>query len=1068
MRRESDDHAAEVRAPSAVANRLPVASLLCASGACALVYQVAWLRLLRLVFGSTTAATAAVLAIFLGGLGFGALVLGRRADRTARPLRLYAALELGVALAAAASPLLVMLVRHVYIALGGVQALGMPVATGLRLALAALVLGLPTFLMGGTLPAAVRAVEDASDPSRRRTGLLYSANTIGAVLGTMWATFVSLELLGTNRTVWCAAVANGVVALLAGILARRMAPRAEAAPAIGSRTAAVGGVPDGRARQPLPAAAPVPLVLAAAAVVGFAFLLMELVWYRMLAPLLGGSTYTFGLILAVALLGIGVGGLLYAAGSVQRQPTLRVFSFTCALEALCIVLPYAAGDRVALLTLRVQPPDSAGFVHVALAWALVTLVVVLPAAIIAGYQFPLLVALLGRGEHAAGGDVGAAYACNTLGAIAGSLAGGFGLLPWLSAPGVWRTVTCLLAGVAVVSLLQARRARAGRRWGVASAILAGLGMVLSTTPGPTAFWRHSPIGARRVEVSLRDPNDVERALRDARRAIIWERDGVESSVALYRANAYALFVNGKSDGNAIEDASAQVMSGLIGAILHPNLTRVLVIGLGTGSTAGWLAQLPSVERVDVVELEPAVVHVADVCSPVNRDVLSNPKVRVIIGDGRDLLLTTRDTYDLIYSEPSNPYRAGVASLLTQEFYQAVAARLRPDGVFAQWVQGYEIQPQTLHSVYATLGTALPEIETWEVGLGGDLLLVASRRPRAHDLGVLQARVGQEPYRSALALVWGVSGVEGLYSGFVGTTALADDLRHEADAGVNTDDDTILEYQFARSAGQNIPYAAVALRERAAASGQQHPAVTGGSVNWPRAEELRGARAITEEFGTAVHAEDTPSFERAVARQTYADGQPANARRHWLAQNEGPTVPADTTMVAEILADIADPRALPYIEAVRSLHPAEAEALLALFAERVDQPQTAVTHLVSAFETYRDLPWTGRPVMRRALALALRLATQHPELAAALLDALAKPFAVRALDDERMLTRAAIGFTPGMEQRCAAALAELEPNVPWDRDLLAARVRCYSSVHHPLEARARAELNAFIRQAPKAQ
>jgi spermidine synthase len=795
---------------------------------------------------------------------------------------------------------------------------------------------------------------------------------------------------------------------------------------------------------------------------------MELVWYRMLAPLLGGSTYTFGLILAIALLGIGGGGLLYAAGSSRRQPTLLAFAFTCTLEALCIVLPYAAGDRIALLTLMVQPLDTTGFARTVLGWASVTAVVVLPAAIVAGYQFPLLVALLGTGERRAGRDVGAAYACNTVGAIAGSLAGGFGLLPLLSAPGVWRAVTYLLACTGLASFLYAWRGRVASRWGAVSAVLAVLSIGLCTTQGPTAFWRHSPIGARRMLVAVHDPNDVERALRETRHDVIWERDGVESTVALRRANGYALITSGKSDGSCIGDAPTQIMSGLIGAILHPDLKRVLVIGLGTGSTAGWLAQVPSVERVDVLELEPAVLHVAEVCSRVNRDVLANPKVHILVGDGRDFLLTTRDTYDLVFSEPSNPYRAGVASLFTQEFYRAVAARLNPEGVFVQWVQGYEIQARSLHSIYTTLGTALPAVETWQVALGGDLLLVATRRPRTHDLAVLQARVDQEPYRSALALAWGVSGVEGLYAGLVGTTGLAEEMRYDADAHINTDNHTPLEYEFARSVGSDIPLLIGPLRERAVARGYQHAAVINGTVNWRTAEELRGARAVAEEVGADVHVEDDASYQRAMARQAYGAGKLAEARQHWGAQPEEPKTPVDTTMVAEVLADVADPRALPYIEAIRSFHPAEAEALLALWHDRSGQPQRAVAALVNASEAYRQVPWAGRLVMTRALALTRRLATQHPELAPALFDALAEPFAVRALDDGRLLARAAIGLTPGLEPRCAAALTELEPNAPWERDFLEQRVQCYSRVHHPLEARARADLDTFIRQTPKAQ
>ncbi|MFW6176011.1 MAG: fused MFS/spermidine synthase, partial [Acidobacteriota bacterium] len=199
---------------------LRVALLLLGSGFASLVYQIAWLRLLRLVFGASTAASAAVLAIFMGGLGLGSLLLGPRADRSASPLRLYARLEVGIALAAGATPLLVAGVRWLYTALGGTDALGFAGGTAVRLALSAAVLGLPAFLMGGTLPATVRAVTGASDEGRRGLGLLYAANTLGAVAGTLATTFVAIEHLGTHRTLWVAALLNLLVAVAARALAR--------------------------------------------------------------------------------------------------------------------------------------------------------------------------------------------------------------------------------------------------------------------------------------------------------------------------------------------------------------------------------------------------------------------------------------------------------------------------------------------------------------------------------------------------------------------------------------------------------------------------------------------------------------------------------------------------------------------------------------------------------------------------------------------------------------------------------------------------------------------------------
>ena len=669
-----------------------VSLLLFGSGLTALVYQVAWTRELRLVFGFSTGASAAVLAIFMGGLGTGGWILGRRADRAARPLAFYGWLELAIAGSAAVTPAFLWLVRLWYIALGGSARLGFAGGSLVRLVLSAMVLAVPTVLMGGTLPAAARAVETEEDQGRRLLALLYGFNTLGAVAGTLLSTFYLLEKHGTRTTLWVGCVVNAAVGLGALLWSGPAAantipevPLPTGAP--GMATAADSELPQtrkerrrkkGRRRErraeispdapaALAAAAPTRFVLAAAAITGFAFTLMELVWYRMLAPLLGGTTYTFGLILATALLGIGLGSL--ARSGRERPGTLRGFATTCALEAAVLAVPYGLGDSVAILAARLRPIATFGFLSLMSGWTVLVALAVFPAAFVAGLQFPILISLLGRGREKVATHVGLAYAWNTAGAIAGSLAGGFGLLPLLTAPGTWVFVTILLASLAIAALLlsRLRRERSPIRWWISvGAVAASIALITAT--GPTAAWRHSPIGVGRVNLSYASPNLVQEWLREQRRRTFWEAEGVESSVAMAATSAgLAFVVNGKIDGNSRTDAPTQVMGGLIGAALHPEPRRALVIGLGTGSTAGWLAAVPSIERVDVVELEPAILHVAEVCAPVNHNVLANPRIHVAIGDAREYLLTSKDTYDVIFSEPSNPYRAGISSLFTEEF-----------------------------------------------------------------------------------------------------------------------------------------------------------------------------------------------------------------------------------------------------------------------------------------------------------------------------------------------------------------------------------------------------------------
>src|SRR4051812_711431 len=634
------------------------ALLLFCSGFCALVYQTAWLREFRLIFGASTAASAAVLGVFMAGLGFGGIVLGRFGEKHRKPLEFYGRLELLIAFSAAASPLLIWAGRSFYVLCGGTEAMGMLLGTIVRLLLVALVLGVPTFLMGGTLPAVARSVVAQEDVSRRSLGVLYGINTLGAVTGAIAGTFYLFENFGNRLSLWWAALLNIAVALLAIRIARSMSDM----PAAPVATEAI---------EEVRAQASPKFVFAAAGIVGFAFFLMEIVWYRMLAPLLGGSTFTFGLILAVALLGIGLGGVVYAFFELKRAATVQFFALTCATEAFFMAVPYALGDRVPMAAMLLRPLGTLGFHGHVIAWTALCSLVIFPAAFISGLQFPLLIALLGTGKRGIASQTGNAYASNTIGALVGSLGGGFGLMPMLSAPGVWRFTVAILAalGIAAVCLPSPQK----RRW--FSALLplgtAVAALLMTTATGPTAFWRHSQIGVGAVRKYHVAPNDLRDLISSAQRRTMWQMEGMESSVAVANANSVAFIVNGKSDGNAVADAGTQIMSGMVGAVLHPKPQKAMVVGLGTGSTAGWLAAVPTMQRVDVVELEPGIRKVAEMCAPVNHHALENPKLHVHIGDGRELLLTTRQKYDVVVSEPSNPYRAGVAGLFTREFYQSV-------------------------------------------------------------------------------------------------------------------------------------------------------------------------------------------------------------------------------------------------------------------------------------------------------------------------------------------------------------------------------------------------------------
>jgi spermidine synthase len=1007
-----------------------VATFLFFSGACALVYQVAWFRELRLIFGASTAASAAVLAIFMAGLGLGGARLGKRADRAPNPLALYASLEIGVACTAAATPLLVWLADRVYVATGGSSTLGSAGATLVRIVLSVLVLGPSTFLMGGTLPAAARAVEDESDGSRKHVAVLYGTNTFGAVLGTVLANFFVLEIFGTRLTLWIAALVNLLVAMIARGVARRLpdaSPRAEASATPGSSGVGPPWFPP-----------------AAAALAGCAFMLMELVWYRMLAPLLGGSSYTFGLILAVALFGIGVGGALYAR--LRMAATLRSLALTYALEAVFVAIPLALGDRIAIVTALLRPFNRLGFGSSVAVWSLVAAFVVLPAAIVSGLQFPLIIGLYGRGQQGVGRDVGAAYLANTLGSIAGAVGGGFGLLPLLGAVTSWRLCAiALLAGAGVALVLDLRERGVTLQRVIGPALCALWMLPLLLADGPSAVWRHSGIGAGRADSRLEPVTAATLAelVHDANSGIAWEVDGAESSVALGQGLGFTFIVNGKADGHAIADAPTQVMGGLLPALVHPDPKTSLVIGLGTGSSAGWLGRVPGMTRVDVVELEPAILRVARDCAPVNEAVLDNPKVKIQLADAREVLRTKKERYDLVFSEPSNPYRAGISSLYTEEFYGAVSERLAPGGIFVQWLQGYDIDGWGFATALRTLRSVFADVSVWET-TPSDFLLFARHERVPLDVARLRERLREPPFAAATRAAWRTDSAEGVVGHYVASGDLTELFLERGLGSTNTDDQNLLEFALARHVGSlgALDFELTTLARR---SGFDQRGFANGTLDWALVQD---ERAVFREWQAEPADAPLPTRPPSVLARVvegYRSNDCKGALATWRKLERAPRVLGEGSLVAHCAARTGAAEDEPLL--ALAVQPVEHDIYAASWSLRANDPVRAVELLTRAFATLRTDPWARREVVEDGLSMAAELGHRAPEAASRLAAALAQPFAVQLLRERRLVTLAELGDLVGDPRTCVAAHEALSPPSA-DAKLLALRVRCFERAHHP--------------------
>ncbi|HVU02738.1 MAG TPA: fused MFS/spermidine synthase [Polyangiaceae bacterium] len=1025
-----------------------VAGLLFGSGLSALVYQTAWQRMLRLVFGASTSASAAVLAVFLGGLGVGGVLLGGRVERSARPLAFYGNLELGVALTAAVSPLSVLLLGKPYLALGGSEGLGPAIATVLRLVIAMVAIGPSVVLMGGTLPAAARAVTSTRDAARASLSLLYAANTLGAVVGALLGTFVLFEILGTRLSLFSAALLNGLVALVA----RSMGRSAEEIP---PGEAATGSLPSSRGSGAV--------AYAVAFGVGFAFLLLEIVWYRLLAPVLGGSAYTFGLVLATALAGIGLGGWLYSRRSEDRRATLPELATVTILEGVLVALPLALGDRIALYAAMTRPMANLGFAWLVASWASVTLLVVFPASLVSGYQFPLLFALLGEGRKNVAREVGRVYAWNTGGAIVGSLLGGFVLLPRLSAVGAFRLVALTLLSLGLVSG-GAALSRGGLRTlpRLATALgLAALCGFFATRTGPTAIWRHEPIGAGRAHPPTDGRNGLRAWMLRERASIVWQADGVETAVALKKADQLAFVVDGKTDGAVFEDRATQATAGLMGALVHPNPKRAFVIGLGTGMSAGWLAAVPGMERVDVAELEPSILEIARAARAANLDVLRRRNVQIHLGDGRELLLASRARYDLIVSEPSNPYRAGISALYTAEFYDAVRTHLNESGVFVQWVQGYEIDAETMRTIIRTLRSVFGDVEAWQTEYG-DVLFLSAEKARVLSVKRLARLVDTEPYRSALVRTMLVSDVEGFLSHFVANDALLRRVSELPGVAVNTDDEDGLDYAFARAAGTADHELPLSLLRRAQTDGMDRPAVD-GDVDWARVQELRPRIWLAGGGDTPrLPQADREADARVAAITLGCRGRAAEGARAWAGQTREPRDDLERFVVGAGRADAGSAEAEAYAAALsaRGLV-AEAELLrtrLALHGADSGAAKAAATRAIEAMRvTPLPLCSAGRQILSLVRAAFAGTADGAKEGALLLL----APFAASALDAERSELAVALATRAGDAALCVRALGEQVEHPRWDEEHLRTRLRCLAAAKHPLAERALTDLAAFF-------
>jgi spermidine synthase len=731
------------------------------SGASALIYELVWYQLIGLVIGVSSVSLGILLAVFMGGMCMGSLLLPRWIPAHSHPLKIYAFLELGIALFGLALLYGMPLLNNLYF--GSTQGFLNYILRGL---FAGICLLPPTILMGATLPAIARWVK-STPRGVSWLGLFYGGNIAGAVLGTMLAGFYLLRIYDIEIATYMAVALNVFVAAIAFMLSQQTDFQQNA---VKDHFYII--------KKDWP-------VYVTAMLSGATALAAEVLWTRHLSLFIGATVYGFALILSVFLIGLGLGSTFGSKLSLSvKNP--RIALGVCQL-LLCVLMAWA----VFLVTqnLPYWPVEISGdqpWLRLQIDF-LRCLVAMFPAAVLWGASFPLALASIASEEKDSASLVGGVYAANTFGAIMGSLAGGFILVPWLGSQVTQQIiifVSLISALLIFISASDGIRTTGRKIITAASLLIVGLLSVFSVPPvleEVIAYGRYLPAFGQGVNV-------------------IYAGEGLTASIAVTQEgdDIFNYHNSGKIQASSYpQDMRLQRMLGHLTTLVPEQQNNFLVIGLGAGVTAGAVAIDPGVENVVIAELEPLVPEVISThFNEFNFDVVNNPVVDIHVDDGRHFLQTTDMTFDGITSDPLDPWVKGAAALYTKEFWQLAKSKLNPGGVVTVFVQLYESTEEAVKSEIATFMEVFPNGAVFgntQAGSGYDLVLLGMADEDRINVDRMIERFNQPRYaqvRESLAEVR-LLNITDLLSTFAGQP---EDIAHWLQgAAINVDKNMRLQY-----------------------------------------------------------------------------------------------------------------------------------------------------------------------------------------------------------------------------------------------------------------------------------
>lgn len=734
----------------------PFSALLFASGMAALMYQILWTRQLTLIVGVEVYSITIAVSAFFAGLAAGSILFGKWADRVQQPLYLYAALEAGTALLGIASTLLLAHSAAVFVHLQmsvGVLAWLLPF----------FLVGTPAFLMGGTLPAAVRTVARAEVGIAHVGGAFYAANTAGGILGVLLGSFLLIGCLGIFGTGIFAAVLNLAAAVAALLLQRRFnAP----------------GTSENPSHQRTTLSRKTKMALGLYAAAGAIALGYEVVWSQALVQFMSTRVFAFSVLLVTYLLGLMIGSALYARIADRVQNPWGIFGFLISAAGFVSILEFAC---LGLWQLRVQlflaniafATTGNEFVRMCILFFVAALGIVFLPTVLLGAAFPAALRLIANAQHA-GRDVGAAVAVNTAGGICGTFLTGLFLVPAL---GLLRTMSLLA---------------------IAAAMVGAFAVLMSPVILRKMQWVVLGIGCCTVVAGLTTPPDrLARLLLTTRGGgdLVYYQESRGGTVAVAQQQSSdhvfrRLYIQGVSNsGDTLPSMRYMRLQALLPLLIHRGQPRsALVIGFGTGITTGALLRYPGLDKRVCAELLPAVVNAGSLF-PENYHAYRDPGITMRLRDGRQELLSSADKYDLITLEPPPPSATGVVNLYSRDFYQLAAGRLAQNGLFAQWLPLATQNDQDTRSLVRSFLDVFPYASLWTTEFH-EMLLIGSNAPLQFDAKEITSRFADPGVTTTLSAV-GIHSPAALLATYVtGRDGL---MRYAAHAAAVTDNHPRIEY-----------------------------------------------------------------------------------------------------------------------------------------------------------------------------------------------------------------------------------------------------------------------------------